>query len=361
MTLLIIFFLLSITTSFFCSIWEAVLLSITPSFVKRKVQEGSITGTILEQFKKDIDKPLSAILTLNTIAHTVGAIGVGAQAGKVFGANYFTVFGFHLSYESIIAAAMTLAILILSEIIPKTIGANNWQSLASFSARSIQVIVYILFPFVWVSQLITKTLKKNKEQSVLSRSDFAVMAQVVEESGELQKDEYRIIKNLLSFEELKAKDVMTPRTVIRMAEEDQTLINYYEKIEKQIPFSRIPLYHQNKDFVTGLLLKDDLLKALVEEEDNKKLSEIKRSVLIVSYTLSLPKLFDKLLDKKEHLAIVVDEYGGVMGLVTLEDIVETLFGKEIMDEKDTVSDLQSYARNRWQERAKKMGLLDEEE
>lgn len=356
MTLLIGFFLVSIIFSFLCSIWEAVLLSITPSFSKKLAREGDSTGLFFEEVKKDIDRPLSAILTLNTIAHTVGAIGVGAQAGKIWGSNYFDIFGFELSYESVVATVMTLAILILSEIIPKTIGANNWKTLAGFTAGSLKFLLIILKPFVWISQLITRSLKKNKDESVLSRSDFKAMAQSVEESGELQKSEYKIIKNLLGFEELHAFDIMTPRTVIMMADEHQTIQDYYKSLNNKLPFSRIPLFEGSHDNVTGVLLKDDLLQQLVEGNGDKKLQEIKREITAVDGETPLPLLFETLVHKSKHMCIVVDEYGMLQGLVTMEDLIETLFGREILDETDSISDLQAYAREQWKKRAQRLGI-----
>jgi len=194
MTLLIFFFTLSIAFSFLCSIWEAVLLSITPSYISSKTQSGSSLGKSLQVFKEDIDRPLSAILTLNTIAHTVGAIGVGAQAGKVFGASNVSLGPINLSMEAIIAGLMTLAILILSEIIPKTIGANYWRKLTPFTVTSLKMLLFILAPFVWISQLITKNLKNDKSLSVFSRADFNAMTQAGEESGALKETESRTLK-----------------------------------------------------------------------------------------------------------------------------------------------------------------------
>ena len=204
-----------------CSIWEAVLLSITPAYIKRKEKESPPVGNLIAELKKNIDRPLSAILTLNTIAHTVGAIGVGAQAGKLYGEHQIHVLGIDLTFESIIAATMTLAILFLSEIIPKTLGANNWKALAPVTARSLRVLIWILKPFVWMSNIITRVLKKDKKRSVFSKQDFAAMADVLGESGSIRKDEYRLIKNVLRFDELNPRDVMTPRTVMLMADEDQ--------------------------------------------------------------------------------------------------------------------------------------------
>ncbi len=353
MTLLIIFFLLSMVFSFLCSIWEAVLLSITPSYVTRKVQEGSAVGKLIQSFKKDIDKPLSAILTLNTIAHTVGAIGVGAQAGNVFGDG--DLYG--LSYESIIAGVMTLAILILSEIIPKTIGANMWQSLAPFTARSIRILMFILAPFVWVSQLITKSLKKDKNKSVFSRADLTAMAAAGEESGAIQKSESTIISNLLTLNKLRVNDIMTPRTVIVSSDENQTVREFYDAHEK-IRFSRIPIHQGKADNLSGMVLKDEILQNLAEDKDETTLSQLLRPLNTVRNDLPLQELFDKMIGGKIHIAAVLDEYGSLVGIVTMEDLLETILGLEITDESDSIEDLQKLARKKWKQRAKSNGLID---
>ncbi len=357
MVLLLGFFLLSIFFSFLCSIWEAVLLSITPSYIKRKEQEAPATGKLLSDLKADIDKPLSAILTLNTIAHTVGAIGVGAQAGKLFGASKLDIFGFELTYESLVATLMTLAILFLSEIIPKTIGANNWKQLAPFTAKSLRILSFALFPFIWLSSRLTKLMKKDKNKSVFSRQDFAAITDVVSESGEISNEDHKLIKNLLKFDDLSAKDVMTPRTVMVMADENQSLGEFYAK-NKVRSFSRIPVFKENKDEVTGFILKDHLLQSLLEGKENDSLISIRREANFVPDTMTLRKVFETLNEKQEHMAIVVDEYGGVMGLVTLEDIIETLFGFEILDETDAITDPQKYARQKWEARAKRIGLIE---
>ncbi len=355
MGLLILFFVLSIVFSFLCSVLEAVLLSVTPSYVQVKLQEGSVTGKLLSEYKDDIDKPLSAILTLNTIAHTVGAIGVGAQAGALFGENQFPLWGdVSISYESIIASLMTLAILVLSEIIPKTIGANSWQALAPFTVRTLKVLLWILRPFVWLSQRITKTLKKDKDRSVLSRADFTAMTKVGEESGALEEHESKIIKNLLEFEKLSVRDIMTPKTVLIMGRETELLKDYYNE-NTPIRFSRIPIFRETRDDVVGIVLKDDLLQKLVEAKGDTPLKDIKREVSFVQDDMPLPALFDHFTTKRDHLSMVVDNYGSVVGLVTMEDLFETLLGQEIMDEMDEVADLQKLARRKWEERFKKKG------
>lgn len=356
MAALVGFFLLSIIVSFLCSVWEAVLLSITPSFIKRKELEAPAIGALIKTLKTDIDKPLSAILTLNTIAHTVGAIGVGAQAGKLFGTHELDLYVVSITYESLIATLMTLAILFASEIIPKTIGANNWKQLAGFTARSVKVLMVLLTPFIFLSTLITKVLKKDKERSVFSRQDFAAMAEVISESGGIKKEDYTLIKNLLEFDKLRAKDVMTPRTVMVMAEETQSLSSFYDE-KKPFTVSRIPVFKERDDTITGLVLKDDVLQGIIEDRGEDPLSAIKRKVLFVEENRSLRQLFKMLNAQKNHLAIVVDEYGALQGLVTLEDIIETLFGLEILDETDAIGDLQQYARKKWEERAKNIGLI----
>ncbi|MEQ9438794.1 MAG: hemolysin family protein [Cyclobacteriaceae bacterium] len=355
MGLLIFFFVLSITISFLCSILEAVLLSVTPSYVNRQVQEGTATGLALKSYQEDIDRPLSAILTLNTIAHTVGAIGVGAQAGHVFGDSELSLGFTSISFESIIAAVMTLAILILSEIIPKTIGANNWQSLAPFTVRALRVLLLILKPFVWLSQVITKRLKKEKGRSVLSRADLTAMAQASLESGAIDSGESKIIKNLLRLEKLTVRDVMTPRAVMVMAQASLTLSEYYEQY-KPMQFSRIPIFKDTQDQIIGMVLKDAVLRGLAEDQHELTLMQLRRDIQFVRDTEKLPRLFDQLLNQREHLAIVNDEYGTVVGLVSLEDVLETLLGLEIMDESDTVEDMQRYARQQWEKRAKGQGL-----
>lgn len=355
MSLLVTFFLLSICFSFLCSVLEAVLLSVTPSYTQRLVQEGSAVGKTLDEFKKDIDRPLSAILTLNTIAHTVGAIGVGSQASKVFGS--IKILG--ISAESVVAAFMTLAILVLSEIIPKTIGANNWKRFAPFTARCLKVLIFVLSPFVWMSQHITRALKKNKEESVLSRMDFKAMVQSVEHSGELHQSEFTIINNLLGFEQLTAEDIMTPRNVVTMADENKTIAAFYEKYKHKMTFSRIPLYSdEGRNHISGILLKDQLLQKMIAGEGDRPLSDIRRDVGMVADVTTLPTLFNSMVQNNQHMNIVIDEFGVLRGIVTMEDLIETLFGQEIMDEMDSVSDLQEFARKRWQERAKKLGILE---
>ena len=348
---IIIFFSISIIVSFLCSIWEAVLLSTTPSFVSRMLNENPRIGKLLNTYKEDIDRPLSAILTLNTIAHTVGAIGVGVQAEKLFGNSIIDLRFFGISYESLIAGLMTLAILILSEIIPKTLGATYWKMLTSFTVSSLKVLVVILGPFVWLSNKITRIFKRDVRKSVLSRADLAAMAEAGLKSGALGQEESSIIHNLLKLKNLTVEDIMTPRSVINTLDENLTVDEAYAK-NKPVVYSRIPLFKDEQDNITGLVLKDSILQHLAEDHHNKKLSSIKLDILFVEDNISVSRLLDILVLKRQHMAMVADKFGSIVGLVTLEDIFETLLGLEIIDESDRVEDLQKFAREKWQIRAK---------
>ena len=348
MGLLLVYFAFSIAFSFICSILEAVLLSVTPSYTTQQMQAGTTTGKLLAEYKDDIDRPLSAILTLNTLAHTVGAIGVGIEAGKVFGGQNLSLGPIALSVESIIAGLMTLAILILSEIIPKTIGANNWKALSPISVKTIRFLTIVLAPLIWVSQLITKSLKNDKDKAVLTRADFAAMTSVGETSGALQKNESLIINNLLTFQEKTVHDIMTPRTVAFMVQEDTDLESYMAMPNAQT-FTRIPVYSQDKDHITGYVLKNEVFEMLAKDK-NVPIKDLAREVPFVYEGLTLPNLFNRLTKDRKHLFIVTDEYGGVVGLVTMEDLVEELLGREIMDESDKVEDLQLHARRKWEGR-----------
>jgi len=357
MTLLIIFFVLSIVASFLCSIWEAVLLSVAPSYVNTKLQQGRPIGVTLNNFKNDIDRPLSAILTLNTIAHTMGAIGVGIQAGKLFGETDIGILGMNLSIESVIAGLMTLAILILSEIIPKTIGANYWRTLTPFTVKSIRFLMFVLWPFVWLSQLITKSLKKKNIKSVFSRADIAAMAHVGQESGIIHEAESKVIKNLLSLDTLTVHDIMTPRSVMLIANEEKSLQEFYDK-NKPFRFSRIPLFKTATDNITGFFLKDDLLQHMLDGDNEQPLSILRRDITMVHENRVLSDVLKHLTTQKSHISIAVDDYGSVVGIVTMEDVFETVLGLEITDESDVIADLQAYARKRWEERGSNMGLID---
>lgn len=357
MGLLFGFFFASILFSFLCSILEAVLLSITPAYVGIQEQTDSHIAADLVRFKDDIDRPLAAILTLNTIAHTVGAIGVGSQAALIFGESMLEIAGVPIiSLEALIAGLMTLAILIFSEVIPKTIGANKWEALTPFTIASLKIMLFVLAPLVWTSQYITRHLKKDKDKPVLSRTDFLAMAKLGTESGVLEESEQTIIHNLLRFSKVLVKDVMTPRIVVNTASEEIT-VREFQNVNSNLPHSRIPVYREKNDNITGYVLRDDILLNLAETQDHILLKALRRDIVVVHRTVPIPDLLDTFLIKKEHMALVVDEFGGMEGIVTMEDIIETLLGLEIVDESDNEADMQALARSNWERRAKRLGII----
>lgn len=325
------------------------MLSITPSYTQMQLQQGSEVGKTLQVFKENIDRPLAAILTLNTIAHTAGAIGVGAQATKIWGASIMST--------AVVPVLMTLAILLLSEIIPKTIGANYWRELTSFTVRCLRVIMWVLSPLVFVSQIITKALKKDKQASILSRADFGAMAELGSQQGVFDEGESNILRNLLRFNTIYAENVMTPRTVMVAADQAQSISQFHEQ-HPNLRFSRIPVYEESQDQITGYVLKDQVLKKLVDGEGDDALTSIRREVLTVKESFPIPKLFSHFTAKREHIAVVVDDFGGTAGLVSMEDVIETLLGLEIVDEQDNATDMQALARKQWEERARSIGLLE---
>lgn len=358
MGLLIFFFCISIIFSFLCSIWEAVLLSITPSYAQIQLQQGTRIGTLLANFKANIDRPLSAILTLNTIAHTVGAMGVGAQAESIWASDSgVDFFGLFIGANAIVGVVMTLAILILSEIIPKTLGANYWKGLTPFTVNSLNIIITILYPLVWFSQLITKALKKDKSKSVLSRADFTAMAELGRKEGVFQQEESTILTNLMRFHTVQAKNIMTPRTVVKAADQDMTIQDFHDK-NPNLRFSRIPVYEKSRDAVNGFVLKNEILINIINGNGDAPLKSIMRELMIVNVDFPIQDLFNRLMEQREHIALVVGEFGGMQGLVTMEDVIETLLGMEIVDELDDIADMQVLARKNWEQRAKKLGLIE---
>jgi len=368
MGLLIFYAIISIFFSFLCSILEAVLLSITPTFINVKKKEGKAYATELEELKKDVDRPLIAILTLNTIAHTVGAILVGVQAkvayAELYGTTKRSVLGIEFTEDvmvGVVSTIMTILILVASEIIPKTIGATYWKQLANFTSKALNVLIFPLkwTGILWILQLTTKLIGGKGHGSVLSREGFVAMADIAQEEGVFEENESKVIKNLLTFKEVQAKDVMTPRTVMK-TESEKTSIETFFEANQNIRFSRIPVYTEDPDNITGLVLKAEVFKEMALGNGSKPLSEIKRNIIIVNRSLPIPTLFEQLVESRNHMALVVDEYGSVSGLVTMEDVIETLLGLEIMDESDNVSDLQLLARKSWETRAKRLGLIENE-
>jgi CBS domain containing-hemolysin-like protein len=344
MGLLIGYLLLALSVSFLCSVAEAVILSIPVSFVKTKVSNRSKTAKKLMSFKDDIDKPLSSILSLNTIAHTVGAAGVGAQATTIFGEVYF----------GLTSAILTVLILVLSEILPKSIGARYCKELSVPMTGVISIMIYITYPIVLLSKLVTKMVSGHKEKETVSREEVGVLAEIGVEEGVFAENESKIINNLLKLQQMKVNKIMTPRTVVITADEETTLSEFISRPEVQ-RHSRFPIYGENIDNITGYVLKLDVLENLTKGKDIA-LKKIKRHITVCYEGTTIPRLFDTLLGSKEQIALVVDEYGGMDGIITLEDVIETIFGLEIVDERDGQADMQQLAKELWEKRAKDLDI-----
>ncbi|MFO8087189.1 MAG: hemolysin family protein [Bacteroidales bacterium] len=340
MELLFAYLFIALGFSFLCSMLESVILSLTPSYVNMLKETGSRSGKLLAHFKQNIDRPLAAILTLNTFAHTIGAAGVGAQAQLIWGNEYL----------SIVSAILTLVILIFSEIIPKTIGSIFNRQLAGFTAITLQAMIYSpLYPFIFLSQGITLWLKRGQKNKEVSRDEISAMARFGANIGEVQEKESLIIQNLLRLDYMRVKDIMTPRVVIVSANQETRVSEFYDEVQN-LRFSRIPVYKDEQEHITGYILKDDLLIHLLHQERDIKLEEFKRKILIVVNNSSISRLYEKFTEENEMIALVVDEYGGLDGIVTMEDIVETMLGQEIIDEYDQATDMRELAKKIWRKK-----------
>ncbi|MBB6520728.1 hemolysin family protein [Pseudoteredinibacter isoporae] len=339
MLLLITYMVLAIVISFLCSVMEAVLLSITPSYIGVLRKENEILAKRVQTLKDNIDQPLSAILTLNTVAHTAGAAGVGAQAAVVFSD----------AAVGIASAIMTLLVLVLSEIIPKTLGATYWRALTPSVSISLVFLVKVFKPFVWLADRLTRLLGKKEDEAHYIRQEIEVMAELGSKAGALNQDESDTIRSLLNFRTASLKDVMTPQTVLFKVHKDMTVDEYLSE-HGSVPFSRVLVYDEDGDDVIGFVHKNDLMLAYHRVGHDYRVGKLVKSLYTVPETLSAPSLFQNLLQRREHIALVVDEYGAVQGIVTLEDLLESLIGVEIVDEHDRVSDMQAEAQQLWRER-----------
>lgn len=336
MTLLFIYLLGAMSISFLCSVLEATLMSTPISFITMKEDEGYKAATKFKKFKQESSRPIAAILSLNTIANTIGAAGVGAQATAVFGSKWF----------GLVSVITTILILVFSEIIPKTIGTTRWKSLMGFATRVISVLIVILYPLVILVEGLTKLVTPKDQESAVSREEVSAMANVAEEEGDLEEDENAIIQNLINMDEIDAADAMTPRVVCATAPESMTMRAFY-KDKKYLHHSRIPVYEKDDEYITGYILRMDALQLLAEDKFDKTLGSIKREIASFRENTPLDQIWDEMLSKDEQIAIIIDEYGSFQGILTLEDVIETLLGSEIVDEKDTVRDMQQFAKDRW--------------
>ena len=324
----------ALALSFLCSILEAVLLSTPLSFISMKENQGNKTATLMKQYKNNVDKPVGAILSLNTIAHTIGSAGVGAESIKLFGEEYF----------GIISAILTLLILVLSEIIPKTIGASYWRQLAMTSTKIIRILIFITYPLVILSELITKIFSPKGNQTTMSRDEVSAMVDVGTSEGIFKESESKIIKSCIRLSSVKAEQIMTPFIVIESANENLTVKEFYDL--KSWNFSRIPVYGSDKEYISGYIMKDDVLKELSDDNFSTTLFDLARPILSFREDDSAYCIWEKMLEKRELLSIIVDEYGCLRGVVSMEDIIEAMTGVEIVDEDDVAIDMQALAKEK---------------
>ncbi len=339
MVALILFLAGALVVSFLCSILEATLMSTPLSFITMREEEGYRSATVFKKFKLEPDRPIAAILSLNTIANTVGSAGVGHQATLIFGSEWFGV----------VSAVMTLLILVFSEIIPKTIGTSYWKRLMGFASRSISILIILMYPLVLLVKVVSSLITPKDEEAAVSREEVSAMANIGEEEGVIEESENKIIQNLIKLDNVKAYDAMTPRVVSAIASESLTVRDFY-KDNEYLHHSRIPVYSDSPEFITGYILRSEALELLADDKFNVTLGDIRRDILFFNEEASLGDIWDELLRQKEQISVIIDEYGTFQGILTLEDILETILGLEIVDESDTVSDMQQYARERWQQR-----------
>ena len=309
-------------------------MSTPMSFISMMENEGNKTATLMKRYKNNVDRPVGAILSLNTIAHTIGSAGVGAESIKIFGEEYF----------GLISAILTLLILVLSEIIPKTIGASYWRSLAMTSTKIIRVLIFITYPLVLLSEVITKIFTPKNHQVSVSREEVSAMVDVGTTEGIFRESESKIIKSCIHLAGVKAREIMTPSIVVETANMSLTIKEFYD--QQTWNFSRIPVYDSNKDYIVGYVLKDMVLKALSDDKFDTKLSDMVRPVLSFNEDDSVYQIWEKMLEKREHISIIVDEYGCLRGVVSMEDIIETMTGVEIVDEDDVAVDMQAFAKEK---------------
>ncbi len=329
------YFFLALGVSFICSTLESVILTVTHSHIGTLVKTNHRSGKLLQNLKDDINRPLAAILTLNTVAHTVGAAGVGAQALKVFGSDSV----------AITSVILTFCILVFSEIIPKTIGAIYWKKLAAPSAYTIRLLIFLTLPFVWLSKALSATMTPNEDElKKVSREEISAMAEMGEDEGSIDEHESDIIDNLFRLKEMNVDEILTPRSVIFALEDNQTVGQVMDEHE-DINFSRIPIFHENIDEIIGIVYKDTLLETMADDYFEKTMAEIADPVDWVYEEQTVEAVLNKFTKTRSHMFIVKDEFGGTTGIVTLEDCIETLLGVEIMDESDEVADMRELAKD----------------
>ena len=331
-----------------CSVLEATLLSTPISYITGLEDQGVNGAKRLKKLKQNSDRPISAILCVNTIANTVGASIVGSLVMNIYGSTWVGIF----------SAIFTLLILIFSEIFPKTIGSYYWRTLAIPASSIINALIFIAYPIVIVMEKLTKVVSSNSTQVSVSREDISAMVSVATEEEVIEKEEKKMIQNLLKLDELTAHEIMTPSAVVEMAEGNMTIREFYDS---DLSHSRIPVYdEENDEYVIGYVLRQEVLEKMAEDKFTAKLIDIARPIMTFSEETSVGDIWEKMLAKKEHISVILDEYGSLRGIVTLEDVIETMLGHEIVDEKDEVVDMQEYAKEQWKKAQEEL-LISEEE
>ena len=339
MTTLLLYLFLAVGVSFICSILEAVLLSTTFSYIDTLVKNGVRGGKNLKKIKTNMETSIGSILTLNTIANTFGAAGVGAEALHIFGEEYIMFF----------SMGLTLLILYVSEIVPKTLGARYWKVLAIPSSYIISVLIIITYPLNFLATKLTRLISKEKLRDEVSRDEILTVVSNGVDVGAISEKEAEIIKNILRLRNIKVKDVLTPRKVVFALEKDLTIkevLENEENLKGLKQFSRIPIYSKTMDYIDGIVFSQTIFEETSEDNESKKLSDIAKPVYEINENINLSKTLDLFIQRKEHLFIVKDGYSQTSGVVTLEDVIETLLGEEIMDELDTIEDMQQYAKRK---------------
>ena len=341
-SLIYIIMLVSIALSALCSVLEATLLSTPLSYITGLEEQGVKGAERLKRLKQNSDRPISAILCLNTIANTVGASIVGSLVYEVYGDALVGIF----------STIFTLAILIFSEIIPKTIGSSYWRSLALPASAIISMMIFISFPLVWILEHLQRLISSNSNQVSVSREDISAMVSVATEEEVIEKDEKKMIQNLLKLDEVTAHEIMTPSVVVEMVPGTMTIREFYDS---ENTHSRILIYdEENDEYVTGYVLRQEVLEKMAEDSFDTTLDDIIRPIMTFGEDDSVADIWEKLLEKKEHISAILDEYGSLRGIVTMEDVIETMLGQEIVDETDEVVDMQEYAKEQWEKAQKEL-------
>ena len=340
--LIYVIMLVSIALSALCSMLEATLLSTPLSFITGLEEQGVKGASRLKKLKQNTDRPISAILCLNTIANTVGASIVGSLVYEVYGDALVGVF----------STIFTFGILIFSEIIPKTIGSSYWRSLALPASAIISMMIFITFPLVWILEHLQRLISSNSNQVSVSREDISAMVSVATEEEVIEKDEKKMIQNLLKLDEVTAHEIMTPSVVVEMVPGSMSIKEFYDSDNTH---SRILVYdEENDEYVVGYVLRQEVLEKMAEDNFDAPLNDIIRPILTFGEEDTVADIWEKLLEKKEHISAVLDEYGSLRGIVTMEDVIETMLGQEIVDEKDEVVDMQEYAKDQWEKAQKEI-------